>query len=88
MTTGRISSVIVKAPARTTWYLDRGLSSSQFSTRFGERSATHRAVAFDSLLETARRLTPYVVLDLGFNLEQEDHAFGSSDLDELRELHD
>lgn len=45
----RYNSVWVKAPARTTWYLDRGLSSSQFSTRFGERSATHRAVAFDSV---------------------------------------
>lgn len=37
-----------------------------------------RALAFDNLVETARRLCPYVVLDLGFNLEQSDQAFGSS----------
>jgi hypothetical protein len=37
-----------------------------------------RGAAFDTLLETARRLCPYVVLDLGFSLEQTDPGFGSS----------
>jgi MinD-like ATPase involved in chromosome partitioning or flagellar assembly len=37
-----------------------------------------RAVPFDALLDTARRLSACVVLDLGFNLEQSDQAFGSS----------
>jgi MinD-like ATPase involved in chromosome partitioning or flagellar assembly len=37
-----------------------------------------RPVAFDALLETARRLCTNVVLDLGFNLEQTEQAFGSS----------
>lgn len=36
-----------------------------------------RSVAFDTLLETARRLSTHVVLDLGFNLEQAEQAFGS-----------
>ncbi len=37
-----------------------------------------RGVAFDTVIEAARGLCPYVVLDLGFNLEQADQAFGSS----------
>jgi MinD-like ATPase involved in chromosome partitioning or flagellar assembly len=37
-----------------------------------------RAAAFDSLVETARRLCPYVVLDLGFNLEQEPQGYAGA----------
>jgi MinD-like ATPase involved in chromosome partitioning or flagellar assembly len=37
-----------------------------------------RPAPFDTLLETARSLSAYVVLDLGFGLEQEASAYGSS----------
>jgi MinD-like ATPase involved in chromosome partitioning or flagellar assembly len=37
-----------------------------------------RGVAFDALVEAARTLCPYVVLDLGFSLEHADQAYGSS----------
>ena len=37
-----------------------------------------RPAPFDTLLATARALTSYVVLDLGFNLEQEAAAYGSA----------
>jgi MinD-like ATPase involved in chromosome partitioning or flagellar assembly len=37
-----------------------------------------RELAFDTLVETGRRLCPYVVLDLGFSLEQSEQVFGSS----------
>jgi MinD-like ATPase involved in chromosome partitioning or flagellar assembly len=36
-----------------------------------------REVAFEALLDAAQALCPYVVLDLGFNLEQSEQAFGS-----------
>lgn len=36
-----------------------------------------RPAAFDALVETARALCGYVVLDLGFNLEQEAQVYGS-----------
>jgi MinD-like ATPase involved in chromosome partitioning or flagellar assembly len=36
-----------------------------------------REVAFEALLDAAKALCPYVVLDLGFNLEQTEQAFGS-----------
>jgi MinD-like ATPase involved in chromosome partitioning or flagellar assembly len=36
-----------------------------------------REVAFEALLDAAQALCPYVVLDLGFNLEQAEQAFGS-----------
>ncbi len=37
-----------------------------------------RGVAFDAVVEAGRDLCPLVVLDLGFNLEQAEPAFGSS----------
>lgn len=42
-----------------------------------DRWSEVRAVAFDALLDTARRLCDQVVLDLGFSLEQSEAAFGS-----------
>jgi MinD-like ATPase involved in chromosome partitioning or flagellar assembly len=36
-----------------------------------------REVAFEALLDAAQALCPYVVLDLGFSLEQAEQAFGS-----------
>lgn len=43
-----------------------------------DRWSEVRPAPFDTLLETARFLSAYVVLDLGFGLEQEPSAFGSS----------
>jgi MinD-like ATPase involved in chromosome partitioning or flagellar assembly len=43
-----------------------------------DRWAEVRGVAFDGVLDAARNLCSYVVLDLGFALEQADQAFGSS----------
>lgn len=43
-----------------------------------DRWSEVRAVAFDALLEASRGLCSYVVLDLGFNLELSEQAFGSS----------
>ncbi len=43
-----------------------------------DRWAEVRGVAFDGVLDAARELCAYVVLDLGFALEQADQAFGSS----------
>lgn len=37
-----------------------------------------RGVAFDAVVDVARALCPYVVLDLGFSLEETEQAFGSS----------
>jgi MinD-like ATPase involved in chromosome partitioning or flagellar assembly len=37
-----------------------------------------RGVAFDAVVEAGRSLCAFVVLDLGFNLEQAEHTFGSS----------
>jgi len=37
-----------------------------------------RGVAFDAVVQTGRALCSHVVLDLGFDLEQADQAFGSS----------
>ena len=43
-----------------------------------ERWVEVRDPAFDAVLEASRRLCAYVVLDLGFNLEQEAQAYGST----------
>ena len=42
-----------------------------------DRWAEVREAAFDALLETARELCSYVVLDLGFSVEEADPAYGS-----------
>lgn len=71
---GRLDEVRLASVARTVSPGLRVLTGLPRADRWVEV----RGVAFDALVEAARRLCPYVVLDLGFSLEQADQAFGSS----------
>lgn len=47
----RFDSVWVNAPAGSTWYLYRGLSSSAYSAKFDQLKGSHRVLTTDSMLD-------------------------------------